>query len=128
MENGEINTEIINTFSCQMSGQVVRTFEDKNKMKAYDQKVISLYGQLYPYRLGMGQHSMRVKNGKNKDLEQGKADCRIQILELARSSSKKKQKRIRDEQKKMVLQLQLGSRLDWKRVETFQASHKLNSD
>ena len=37
-----------------MSRQVVRTFEDKNKMKAYDQKVISLYGQLYPYRLGMG--------------------------------------------------------------------------
>ena len=37
------------------------------------------------------------KMEKNKDLEQGKVDCRIQILELARSSSKKKQKRIRDE-------------------------------
>ena len=35
---------------------------------------------------------MRVKNGKNKDLKQGKVDCRIQILQLARSSSKKKQK------------------------------------
>ena len=36
---------------------------------------------------------MRVKNGKSKDLKQGKVDCRIQILQLARSSSKKKQKR-----------------------------------
>ena len=120
----------INNFSCQMSGQVVRTVEEKNKMKMYEQKVISLYGQLYPYRLGMGQRSLRVKNGKKQGFEsrQVKVDSRIQILQLTRSSSKKKQKRIRDEQKKMVLQLQLGSRLDWKRVDTFQASHKLNSD
>ena len=63
----------INNFFCQLSGQVVRTIKEKNKMKMYEQKVISLYGQLYPYRLGMGQHSLRVKNGKNKDLKQGKA-------------------------------------------------------
>ena len=85
--------------------------KDKNKIKTYEQKATSPFiDKAYNYHPGMIQHSWGLKNGKSRFTGWGKLMTKFIFYNQLDPGTKDK-KKPRYESRKMVLKLELGSRL-----------------